>query len=161
MPRTNTLLALVCLAGSAFAQLSNLNQTSMSAQNVNVTFAAANKTEFADQIPFHTRLGLATAATSYKLAKTYDSTNFFTEFTFFSEADPTHGYVDYETYDEATSTGLAYITGANQIYMGVDWTTVAPANGRRSVRVSSNAAYNHGLFIADIVHMPGNICGVW
>jgi len=27
--------------------------------------------------------------------------------------------------------------------------------------LSSNKAYTHGLFIADIAHMPGGICGVW
>jgi hypothetical protein len=38
---------------------------------------------------------------------------------------------------------------------------VNPAGGRASVRLTSNKAYTHGLFIADISHMPGGICGVW
>ena len=33
--------------------------------------------------------------------------------------------------------------------------------GRPSIRVFSKKIYNGGLFIADIQHMPGSICGVW
>lgn len=71
------------------------------------------------------------------------------------------GFVNYQSYGDASAAGLAYTTNG-QIYMGVDYTTARPASpGRKSVRVTSNRAYNHGLFIADIAHMPGSICGVW
>lgn len=159
-----TVLATASLANMATAQNETLlDNSSMTSENVNVTYHNATTVEFATTIPFHTPKGLSAAAavSRYNLVKTYDYTNFFTDFTFYSDADPTHGYVDYLTYAEATASGLAYITGANQIYMGVDSTTANPAAGRASVRVSSNAAYNHGLFIADIAHMPGDICGVW
>lgn len=33
--------------------------------------------------------------------------------------------------------------------------------GRPSVRLTSKATYNHGLFIADIANMPGGVCGTW
>jgi len=97
------------------------------------------------------------SAQVYTLVDTYDSTNFFNDFTFYTGADPTDGYVDYTV---GTSNGLAYYTN-NQIYMGVDYTTVNPSGGRASTRVTSNTAYTHGLFVADIAHMPGAICGVW
>jgi len=48
--------------------------------------------------------------------------------------------------------------------MGVDYTTKYTqinARGRASVRVESKKKYDGGLFIADIAHMPGSICGVW
>ncbi|KAH7110395.1 putative endo-1,3(4)-beta-glucanase [Dactylonectria estremocensis] len=45
--------------------------------------------------------------------------------------------------------------------MGVDTTTVNPASGHKSVHVTSQASFTYGLFIADIIHMPGSICGVW
>jgi hypothetical protein len=52
---------------------------------------------------------------------------------------------------------------ATAVYIGVDhnnvYSTCTP--GRSSVRIESKAAYNHGLFIADIWHMPGGICGTW
>lgn len=47
--------------------------------------------------------------------------------------------------------------------MGVDYTTVLDNQwrdgGRESVRISSKKTFTHGLFIADVKHMPGNICG--
>lgn len=33
--------------------------------------------------------------------------------------------------------------------------------GRESVRISTKKTFTHGLFIADIAHMPGTICGTW
>lgn len=29
------------------------------------------------------------------------------------------------------------------------------------MRITSNRSYNHGLFILDLAHMPGGICGTW
>lgn len=43
--------------------------------------------------------------------------------------------------------------------MGVDNTTVT-STGRQSVRLTSNKAYNHGLIILDVAHMPEG-CGTW
>jgi hypothetical protein len=47
--------------------------------------------------------------------------------------------------------------------MGVDHTTFLPTSGpgRNSVRISTKKSWTHGLFIADIAHMPGSICGTW
>lgn len=148
----NTLLALGALATTASAYSFTTNQTYAANQTVTV---------LADTIPFHTRIGAADATVTYKLVDTYNSTNFFSDFTFFTDADPTKGFVDYVSYADAETAGLASIKGT-QIYMGVDYTTLNPASpGRKSVRVTSNTAYTHGLFIADIAHMPGSICGVW
>lgn len=100
------------------------------------------------------------ANTSYSLVDNYDSTNFFNEFAFFTGPDPTAGFVDYQSAAAANQSGLAgFSNGA--IYMGVDYKTMNPAAGRQSVRVTSNKAYNKGLIIADIAHMPGGICGTW
>lgn len=102
--------------------------------------------------------GIANAA--YSLEDNYDDQNFFSEFDFFDGADPTDGFVSFANAGTANMTGLAgYSNGA--VYLGVDHTTLNPAGGRGSVRVTSNKAYTHGLFIADISHMPGGICGVW
>lgn len=101
------------------------------------------------------------AAAAYSLVDTYSASNFFSDFTAFTASDPTHGWVNYQSYSDAVSAGLVN-TNNNQIYMGVDHTTVNPSSpGRKSVRFTSNKAYTHGLFIADIAHMPGSICGVW
>ncbi|KAM7194308.1 Concanavalin A-like lectin/glucanase domain containing protein [Rhypophila sp. PSN 637] len=51
------------------------------------------------------------------------------------------------------------------IYLGVDHTNVVTEN-RPSVRVNSTKAFNGGLFVVDIVHMPSGktdnlSCGLW
>jgi hypothetical protein len=49
--------------------------------------------------------------------------------------------------------------------MGVDYKNPIPldgsARGRPSVRIESKQFYNHGLFIADLAHMPASVCGTW
>ncbi|KAK2804221.1 hypothetical protein FQN51_002310 [Onygenales sp. PD_10] len=97
---------------------------------------------------------------AYTLVDDYNPSNFFQQFSFFSGDDPTHGYVNYLDQATAEARGLAS-TANNIIYMGVDSTSVASGRGRDSVRVSSNKAYDTGLIITNIEHMPGGICGTW
>ena len=76
------------------------------------------------------------------------------------DADPTDGFVEYV--DEATAEAAGLISTANdQVYIGVDYTDVASSSGRESVRITSTASYNLGLFILDLEHMPASICGTW
>jgi len=100
------------------------------------------------------------AAATYSLVNSYTSSNFFSDFSFYTGADPTEGFVSYQSEAAASAAGLIN-TDNGQVYLGVDYTTVDPSAGRASVRITSNTAYTHGLFIADIAHMPGSICGVW
>lgn len=66
-------------------------------------------------------------------------------------------YVDQST---AQSGGLIG-TNSSAVYMGVDNTNVASGRGRNSVRLTSKKAYNTGLIILDLAHMPGGACGEW
>lgn len=96
----------------------------------------------------------------YVLEDDYSPSNFFDMFSFFTSSDPTHGFVDYV--DQSTAQSQGYIsTTASTIYIGTDHDNVTP-NGRPSVRLTSNKAYNSGsLIILDLAHMPGGICGTW
>ena len=78
----------------------------------------------------------------------------------FQGGDPTNGYVQYVDQGTAQANGLIAAQGS-QTYIGVDHTNVASGSGRRSVRLSSNQAYDEGLIILDLAHMPGSICGTW
>ncbi|ROW11538.1 hypothetical protein VMCG_01105 [Cytospora schulzeri] len=101
---------------------------------------------------------LATAAT-YTLQDNYDKTNFFKGFEFFSGADPTTGFVQYQDAASASAQGLAgYHEGG--IYLGSDHTTMNPANGRASTRVYSKKTYDQMFMVVDVVHMPVG-CGTW
>ncbi|KAF2827483.1 hypothetical protein CC86DRAFT_290712 [Ophiobolus disseminans] len=90
---------------------------------------------------------------------TYDT--FFEGFEFFNEKDPTDGYVQYQDLKSAIAKGLVgYLNDTQSVFMGVDYTTKDP-KGRDAVRIRSKKAWNQGLAIADIQHMPPSQCGVW
>lgn len=89
-------------------------------------------------------LSLFKFGNAYTLVSTFDSTNFFDEFSFFTGADPTDGFVDYVSQSVADSADLVYYQN-NQVYLGVDYTSANPSGGRESVRLSSNQAYSRLL----------------
>ena len=91
------------------------------------------------------------------LQHNYNASNFFDEFSFFSDPDPTQGFVEYQTLEAANSSGIAGIKDG-AVYLGSDATTNPP----RSTRVQSiYNKYNLGLFVADVARMPDSECGVW
>lgn len=100
------------------------------------------------------------AAGAYVVTDSYTPKNFFDEFTFFSEADPTNGMVTFA--DRATAISKTLVATApqanNAIYLGID--SQQKMQKRPSIRVHSKKTYDNGLFIADIAHMPTG-CGVW
>ena len=97
----------------------------------------------------------------YKLTDEFDKDNFFNEFDFFSAGDPTHGFVQYTDAKTANDAKLAGFVDTG-IYLGADHVTANPGgSGRQSTRVSSKKTWTHGLFIADMAHMPSSTCGVW
>ncbi|KZT30404.1 glycoside hydrolase family 16 protein [Neolentinus lepideus HHB14362 ss-1] len=111
---------------------------------------------------------------------TYEGQSFFDRFGFYSDSDPTHGTVTYVNASTAFSSGLAYVTNDNKVIMKGDNSTWLPEGTDRSrsvpavhivgsnvfilincsVRVSSYAQYNTGLFILDVDRAPWG-CGVW
>ncbi|KIW51302.1 hypothetical protein PV05_10039 [Exophiala xenobiotica] len=105
--------------------------------------------------------GLVSLCTAgYVLEDDYTEDQFFSMFDFFTDADPTNGYVTYVDQTTAQSSGLISTTNGS-IYMGVDHTNVATGLGRNSVRLTSTKTYTHGLIILDLNHMPGGVCGTW
>ncbi|EMC95257.1 glycoside hydrolase family 16 protein [Baudoinia panamericana UAMH 10762] len=105
-------------------------------------------------------VGLSSAA--YTLEDDYVSGgNFFSLFSFFTAADPTHGFVQYV--DQGTAQSAGYINEtSSSVYIGTDYHNVASSSGRQSVRITSNKAYNAGtLIVLDLAHMPGGECGTW
>ncbi|OCT52629.1 putative glycosidase C21B10.07 [Cladophialophora carrionii] len=104
------------------------------------------------------------AFAAYQIVQDYSGDAFWQGFDFFTDPDPTDGLVQFQSLEAANSSGIAgFIDGGNAsfaIYMGVDTEKVAP-EGRAAVRVTSSQSFQHGLVIADIVHMPGGVCGTW
>lgn len=96
---------------------------------------------------------------AYTLQDDYSSSNFFSQFTFFTDADPTNGYVDYIAQSPAQSLGLI-ATNSGSARLAVDSKNKASGRGRKAVRISSNKSYDNGLFVVDVGHMPVG-CGTW
>ncbi|KAF5876585.1 putative endo beta- protein [Botrytis fragariae] len=103
-----------------------------------------------------------TAITGYQLEESYSGNTFFYAFDFFTAPDPTHGFVTYVSESAASQQGLISVR-SDGVYMGVDSKTVLNPSGpgRNSVRIESKKSWTHGLFIADLGHMPGGACGSW
>ncbi|KZV88203.1 hypothetical protein EXIGLDRAFT_651429 [Exidia glandulosa HHB12029] len=101
------------------------------------------------------------ASVPFTLAETYQGNNFFDGFTFYSDADPTHGLVDYVPADEAFASNLTFINGQGQAVMRVDKTTyLQPGQPRKSVRLHSKNRYGNSLIVLDLAAMPHG-CSVW
>jgi hypothetical protein len=91
----------------------------------------------------------------------YSGQNFFDGFTFYNDSDPTHGLVTYVNDTYAFQNGLAYVDSDGTVIMQGDNTTwLTEGQNRSSVRISSIAEYNTGLFILDLNRAPWG-CGVW
>lgn len=97
----------------------------------------------------------------YVLVDDYSPASFFNKFNFFTERDPTGGHVQYVNRSVAERNG--YATTTNGIArLSVDTTNMFPHGGpgRPSVRLESDNTYTHGIFVADVKHMPTG-CGTW
>jgi hypothetical protein len=111
------------------------------------------------------------AAETYQLEQSFDYTNFFDNFDFFTsnfdtgnynDVDPTSGYVNYRNRSDAESLGLIATQGT-EMYIGVDHASTLDPNGkgRNSVRLESKNSFDSGLIIASFSHLPQPVCGAW
>ena len=95
-------------------------------------------------LSFRRTLGLAAVAvltspafSAYTLQDDYQPSKFFSMFSFWTDADPTHGYVDYVNQQSASSAGLIQ-SNSDSIYMGVDvrhvYTCIQPSRPRLTAK---------------------------
>lgn len=100
-----------------------------------------------------------TTAARYTLADDYFAGgSFFDRFSFWDAPDPTNGFVQYQSRERAQ--GWLIDGAASNARLMVDHNSIAPG-GRSSVRITSRQSYQLGLFVVDIDHMPGGVCGTW
>ncbi|KAK4990850.1 hypothetical protein LTR50_002217 [Elasticomyces elasticus] len=110
---------------------------------------------------------IATSARAgYTLTDDLGGSNFFNHVSFYTDRDPTAGTVQFMSPELAVQMsppliGYAKSSSNNQsVYLAADSSLVS-SQGRHSVRVASNKAWDHGLVILDAAHMPSSTCGVW
>ncbi|KAI0841828.1 glycoside hydrolase family 16 protein [Hypoxylon sp. FL0890] len=100
----------------------------------------------------------------YSLTTHYGGQGLLDSFSFFTGNDPTNGFVDYQSKEDALAKNLVSIGhDYNNVRLGVDSNNTYSTSdkGRPSVRLTSHDTFTHGLFIADIYHMPASTCGTW
>ena len=98
---------------------------------------------------------------AYSLVEEYKGENFFDGFNLVNwNEDST--FTDFVMdYNDAYSMGLIN-TSSTQTYIGVDHTNKVNGNqGRKSIQIMSKKNWTEALWIGDIQHMPGGLCGVW
>ncbi|KAI0457780.1 glycoside hydrolase family 16 protein [Xylaria acuta] len=100
---------------------------------------------------------------AYSLSTHYAGQGLLDSFSFFTGEEPNNGFVDYKSREEAVASNLVSVDEFNRVKLGVDSinTYSTSDKGRPSVRITSNDAFTHGLFIADFTHMPSSTCGTW
>lgn len=86
-------------------------------------------------------------------------TDFYGSFDFFTQPDPTEGFVKYVDEDTARQTNLINASVTTGASWGVDHENECP-EGRPSIRIESKKKYDSGLIVIDVAHMPFG-CGTW
>lgn len=95
------------------------------------------------------------------LEDTYQGDTFFDRWAFFTGNDPTNGKVDYQDRNNSFAKGLVYVQKDGKAVMkGDNYTQLPTGVNRASVRISSWAQYNTGLFILDLDKVPWG-CATW
>jgi hypothetical protein len=121
-------------------------------------------------------LGLCVAGTQveargYTLNQSYVGSSFFDNFNFYTGDDPTHGYVDFISSEEAIEREMiGFDNATGLVYMGAEYSTIPAAGerGRKAIRLESRyTTSGNVLVVLDMAHMPSSSghlaagCGVW
>ncbi|KAI9478623.1 MAG: hypothetical protein EXX96DRAFT_619547 [Benjaminiella poitrasii] len=95
----------------------------------------------------------------WTLLATHSVSGFFESFNFCMDGDPTHDFVQYVNQSESTADKLTYTQG-DQVVMKTDNTTANATNRRQSVRITSKALFESGLFAFYMKHISIG-CSTW
>lgn len=100
-------------------------------------------------------------STCYQREMSVIGSDFFEQFDWFTEDDPTHGRVNYLSLEESKAKNLAYAT-EDKFFMFPDSKNKVKsgARGRDSNRISSKRTFDESVVILDLQHMPYG-CGTW
>jgi hypothetical protein len=124
---------------------------------------------YANPLSVHMRRSLATSSfndSSYhpkpgkrgplSAIKIHEGEKFFEGWKFYSDKDPTNGFVDYVNEETARSEGLIGMQDG-AVVIRVSDKPLEGNKGRKSVRVETKETYTKGLFIMDAIGKQGII----
>lgn len=108
------------------------------------------------------RVALCGNGPTFTLSKTWIGNDFLSnDWDWFTLVDPTNGRVNYVSQAEALQEGLAYVIGSVFFMRADDQNIVnSTAQGRNSIRITSQESWNDAIYVLDILHMPEG-CSTW
>ncbi|KAM3419486.1 hypothetical protein BST61_g5411 [Cercospora zeina] len=109
------------------------------------------------------RLLVPVHAVAYVLQTNVSGPTFFDAFDFWTQDDPTFGFVEYVDRGAAEVLQMLHVTDGVAFFGADAVQTYDPSanKGRKSLRLSTKQTFNHGLFVIDLSHMPSSVCGIW
>jgi len=121
---------------------------------------AANSTTTTSSSAAATSTGAqANYSSQWRLDHSHQGNSFFDGWTFWNDADPTHGTVNFLDYQDALDGGLLQFNDGQPAVMRVG--TQDNVGNRDSVRIQDTYTFNiNTLLLMDASHMPTG-CGVW
>ncbi|WVW83683.1 hypothetical protein I302_105704 [Kwoniella bestiolae CBS 10118] len=142
------------------ASTTSTSAAATSLASTSTSTSASGSSTISSSTTTSTGASQTSSTVSLKLAKKYVGQDFMNEFDYFTDDDPTSGYVNYVSKSEAQKSGLIDVQANNVFYMAADSTNVPTGRGRDSIRISSKSKYADGVYILDLNHMPVG-CGTW
>lgn len=101
----------------------------------------------------------AASAVNWTQTATVQGSDFFNDFEWFTDKDPTQGLVNYQSQANAQAQNLSFVDGEGHFVMAVSTQQVA-LEGRNSVRITSKDSYSDGVYVLNVTHVPTG-CATW
>lgn len=99
------------------------------------------------------------SAANWTQTATVRGNDFFNDFEWFTDKDPTQGLVNYQSQADAMAQNLSFVDGDGHFVMRVSTVPVA-LQGRNSVRITSKNSYSDGVYVLNVTHVPLG-CASW
>lgn len=99
------------------------------------------------------------SAATWSQSAVVKGNDFFNDFDWFTDKDPTNGLVNYQSQANARAQNLSFVDKQGHFVMAVSTTPVA-LQGRNSVRITSKNSYSDGVYVLNVTHVPLG-CATW
>ncbi|SNX85515.1 related to mixed-linked glucanase precursor MLG1 [Melanopsichium pennsylvanicum] len=104
-------------------------------------------------------LASTVSAANWTQTATVRANDFFQDFDWFTDTDPTNGLVNYQSQENSQAQNLSFVDSDGHFVMAVSTASVA-LEGRNSVRITSKNSYSDGVYVLNVTHVPVG-CATW
>ncbi|KAJ9480240.1 Glycoside hydrolase [Pseudozyma hubeiensis] len=104
-------------------------------------------------------LASTASAATWTQSAVVKGNDFFNDFEWFTDKDPTNGLVNYQSQSNARAQNLSFVDADDHFVMAVS-TVPTALEGRNSVRITSKQSYSDGVYVLNVTHVPLG-CATW